>query len=377
MPPVLARVLRPRRPLRAALLAAVAVAAACAPTAQAAEQRVLILGDSIAQGTAGDVTWRARLWQSLQEAPGGTEQVDFIGSTSALFNVALNRQDDNHLYAEPAFDQDHESVWGTTLATVVPLLPAKLAALPQPPTTVVVALGTNDAPAGTAKALGLMRRLIATVRGAAPGADVVMQVPYMPVNPNTGAGLNISYTQSFAAGLATIASELDTPSERVVVAPVSAFDARVHTWDGHHPNAAGEVVLARTTASALAEVGVGDGPHLPDSAVWPVKGPTPIITYGGGRATITWKDTSPGALAYALEQRHTTASGQIGPWTLMTQPSRTVGSWTSAPLTTGDVYIWRLIPVRGLMRGQPGSTLGGFAPAPVATGGRKPWWQFW
>lgn len=358
------------------LLALVALSIA-APGAHAAEQRVLILGDSIAQGTAGDVTWRARLWQSLQEAPGGTDQIDFIGSTSALFNVALNTQDGNRLYAEPEFDQDHESTWGTTLATVVPLLPTKLAALPEKPTSVVVALGTNDAPAGTAKALGLMRRLISTVRGAAPGADVVMQVPYIPVNPSTGAGLNVSYTQSFAAGLATIASELDTPGERVVVAPVTAFDARIHTWDGHHPNAGGELVLARTTASALASIGIGDGPHVPESAVWPIKGPTPLITYTGGRAVITWKDTSPGALAYALEQRHTTASGQIGPWTLMTQPARTVGSWTSPPLTTGDIYIWRLVPIRGLMRGLPGPTLGGFAPAPVASGYRKPWWQFW
>lgn len=366
-----------RRVLRSAVLSGVILASAPWSAAQAAEQRVLILGDSIAQGTAGDVTWRARLWQSLQEAPGGTEQIDFIGSTNALFNVALNKQDGNRDYAEPNFDQDHESVWGTTLATVVPLLPAKLAALPERPTTVVVALGTNDAPAGTAKALGLMRRLITTVRGAAPGADVVMQVPYVPVNPSTGAGLNIAYTQSFATGLANLAKELDTAAERVVLAPVTSFDARAHTWDGHHPNANGELVLARATATALAEVGVGDGPHLPDSAAWPVPGPTPTITYSGGRAAITWKDTSPGALAYALEQRHTTASGQIGPWTLMTQPPRNVGAWTSAPLTTGDIYIWRLVPVRGLMRGRPGPTLGGVAPAPVPTGGRKPWWQFW
>lgn len=345
--------------------------------AQASEQRVLILGDSIAQGTAGDVTWRARLWQSLQASPGGTGQIDFIGSSNALFNVALNRQDGNRLYAEPDFDQDHESVWGTTLATVVPLLPSKLAALPEPPTTVVVALGTNDAPAGTAKALGLMRRLITAVRSAAPGADVVMQAPFIPVNPSTGTGLNVAYTQSFTAGLANLAAELSSPSEQVVLAAVPGFDARQHTWDGHHPNASGELVLARATAAALASVGVGDGPHLPESAVWPITGPTPTITYSGGRAALTWKDTSAGALAYALEQRHTTAAGQIGPWTLMTQPPRNVGAWTSPPLTTGDVYIWRLVPVRGLMRGRPGATLGGFAPAPVSTGGRRAWWQLW
>ncbi len=376
MPTVSAHPLRSRRVFGVGALLSLALA--IAPTvAQAAEQRVLILGDSIAQGTQGDVTWRARLWQSLREAPGGTEQVDFLGSSNALFNVALNRQDGNRAYAEPEFDQDHESTWGTTLATVVPLLPTKLAALPERPTAVVVALGTNDAPAGTAKALGLMRRLIGTVRGAAPGADVVIQVPYAPVNPNTGAALNLAYTQSFAAGLTNLATELDTPGERVVLAPVTSFDARVHTWDGHHPNATGELVLARTTATALATVGIGDGPHLPDSANWPIMGPTPTLTYSGGRATLTWSDTSPGALAYALEQRHTTAASGLGQWTLITQPPRNVGTWTSPPLTTGDIYNWRLVPVRGLMRGRPGVAVGGFVPAPAPTARRKAWWQIW
>jgi hypothetical protein len=252
----------------------------------------------------------------------------------------------------------------------------KLAALPQPPTTIVVALGTNDAPAGAAKALGLVRRLITAARTASAGTDLVLQVPYMPVNPNTGAGINIAYTQSFATGLANLAAELDTPESRVVVAPATGFDARAHTWDGNHPNAAGEVVLARTTAEALATVGIGDGPHLPESATWPATGPAPTVTFGGGRATITWKDSTPGALAYALEQRRTTASGQLGAWTLLTQPPRNVGSLTTPPLTVGDIYVWRITPVRGTMRGRPGALAGGFAPAPVPAP-RRPWWQLW
>lgn len=340
-------------------------------------QRLLILGDSIAQGTAGDVTWRSFLWRSLQQAPGG-DQVDFIGSSSALFNVALNRQDGNRDYAEPGFDQDHESTWGTTLATVVPLLPSKLAALPQQPTAIVVALGTNDAPAGTAKALGLVRRLITSARTSAPGVDIVLQEPYIPVDPSTARGVNVAYTQSFAAGLASIATELDTPDERVVVAPtVTSFDAATLTWDGHHPNTGGELALARTTATALAEVGVGDGPHLPDSAVWPQAGPRPTVVFGGGRATVTWKDSTPGALAYALEWRRTSpTTGTSTPWTLLTTPPRTTTGWSSPALTVGDVYVWRLRPVRGKMIGQPGPMTGGAVPAPVPAP-RRAWWQLW
>jgi hypothetical protein len=41
------------------------------PARAAAATRVLIVGDSITQGSAGDFTWRYRLWKHLAAAEGG------------------------------------------------------------------------------------------------------------------------------------------------------------------------------------------------------------------------------------------------------------------------------------------------------------------
>lgn len=68
--------------------------------------RVLVVGDSMTQGSQGDWTWRFRLWQHFQEA--GLD-VHFVGPRTDIWEESQN-------YVDPHFDRDHASKWGLSLA---------------------------------------------------------------------------------------------------------------------------------------------------------------------------------------------------------------------------------------------------------------------
>lgn len=234
---------------RSGLLAAVLVGAqllsACTSAAEQDDStRVLLLGDSITQGKAGDWTWRYRLWRRLQEA--GGPAVDLVGPDDDL-------ADGSDAYREPDFDRDHAAFWGAPLSPP-PYDPGRLGVYR--PDVVVVMLGVNDlswqreAPAEVAPA---MRALVEDLRAASPGVDVV--VGHVPVLTVPGAGeLNALYDQ--------IAQDLDTDEERVVVAATEAgfvadpASADADTYDGLHPDPSGEIKIAEAVAEALSELGL-------------------------------------------------------------------------------------------------------------------------
>ena len=80
-----------------------------APRAQAASPtRIMIVGDSISQGSAGDFTWRYRLWKHLEAtAPGATT---FVGDRNYLFDN-ITAQQGSHAYADPNFNTAHHALW--------------------------------------------------------------------------------------------------------------------------------------------------------------------------------------------------------------------------------------------------------------------------
>lgn len=355
-------------PVRATLaLFALAVSLGSgAASAQAATERLMIVGDSISQGSAGDFTWRARLWQSLQASPAaGT--VDFIGSRRGLFNYAAGLQDGGTAYADPNFDQDHEALWGQKLATVASSIGSTLAAAPLKPTVLVVELGTNDVAAGASTTINNMRRLITAARQQAPGVDVLLLDPYPFWSKQYATYTNRDFTSALASGYASLASQLSTTAERVAVAPTSSFDARSMTWDGRHPDPNGELVLASTVARGLAAFGIGDGPHLPATASWPATAAAPRLAVSGGRVTATWRDETPGALGYGLDVRRVSVTAGLGPWTRATQGPKTLVSWTSGVLAAGDVYQFRVVPLRNSMVGVPSPAVAVKIPGGTAT----------
>lgn len=212
-----------------------------AATADDGTTRLLLVGDSITHGTAGDWTWRYRLWQRL--ASTGAQDVDFVGPVQDL-------QGDSFAYRDPDFDRDHAAWWGTPLTP--PAYPAGALGRVYRPDVAVVELGVNDLlkqdedPAAVA---GAMRDFVTTLRVAAPGVDVVLV--HVPV-------LTIDGVEELNGLYDDLADELDTAAERVLVAHAEdGFEPEADTYDGLHPTASGEVKIADAVAAVLGELGIG------------------------------------------------------------------------------------------------------------------------
>ncbi len=98
--------------VRAALTAALVAAASTAPTIPVAAAdgpvRIMLVGDSITEGSSGDWTWRYRLAQSLEAA--GVDY-EFVGPRVTMLNLATDAHDSLE-YADPSFDRHHFARWG-------------------------------------------------------------------------------------------------------------------------------------------------------------------------------------------------------------------------------------------------------------------------
>lgn len=282
------------RALRGLVGAALASALLVAPVTAAdhagaaddpAPVRVLLVGDSVTHGSAGDWTWRYRLWQHLTAT--GTA-VDFVGPYDDLFDNVENHPGD-HSYNDPAFDRDHAARWGMTFAFPVNDIGDLVSTYD--PDVVVESLGVNDLtfldqePDAVAEDV---RDFVAAARAAKPGVDVVLGR-----QPQTW----YARVPGFNALLEDVAVELDDEASRVVVAEVDAGFAKVtHTWDNAHANAQGELLIAAAVADALAVLGLGE-PYprpLPTLPLGPRQAPVLTATATDGGAALTWS-RPPGA----------------------------------------------------------------------------------
>lgn len=317
---------------------ATVVLAAPVPAGSAADAttpdpvRILLVGDSVTQGSAGDWTWRYRLWQHLAAAG---VAVDFVGPRADLYDN-LTDEHGSTAYADRDFDRDHAARWGMQVEVLdVPI--EQLVAAHQPD-VVVEMLGFNDlyaqrSPAAVAARIG---RLVDDARAADPTVDLVLaeasQSWYPPVPELNGR----------LSGVATAAT---TPESRVVVAATATgHDELDDTWDGSHPNARGEVRIAWAVADALH--GLGIGPAADRTAPFPPVGPRTgarlAAEPGDGRVTLTWSGPA-GATSQYVWVRDVTAGTR---WTRL--PFRVEGgTWTAGFLTNGHHYDYRLQPVKG------------------------------
>lgn len=324
--------------LCAALATAVLAAPSpLAPAPAAAEPtpepvRILLVGDSVTQGSAGDWTWRYRLWEHLDAA--GVE-FDLVGPRTDLYdNIA--GEHGSAAYAEGEFDRDHAARWGMQVEVLdVPI--ADLVAEHRPD-VVVEMLGFNDlyalrAPETVAARIG---RFVEEARSADAGLDVVLAEATQSWVPAVPA-LN--------ALLPGVAATTTTTGSRVVVAGTAAgHDEARDTWDGSHPNARGEVLIAWAVADALHDLGVGPAADrtVPLPPVGPRTGARLAAAPEDGSATLTWQGPA-GATSQYVWVRDVTAGQQ---WTRL--PFRVAGGvWTGGYLVNGHRYDYRLQPVKG------------------------------
>lgn len=306
--------------------------AGAAPT-DPAPTRILLLGDSVTQGSSGDWTWRYRLWQHLTRSG---VAFDFVGPRDDLWDLRTSGPGGT-TYAEPAFDRDHAARWGMWAGILD--VPVTTLMADHQPDVLVVMLGVNDLlwsddPASVAVAR--VRTIVEQARSSDPGVAVVLA----------------EATQSwfgdvpdFNAGLGDLAEELTTAASPVTLAGVAdGYSASEDTWDGSHPNARGEVRIAAGVADALAGLGVGQPVPRPLElpAVGPVSAATLSVAGGDARATLSWVGPD-GATSHRLWRRDLTVSPD---WSLVFSGLPRDGSLELA-LVNGHHYEFRLQPVKG------------------------------
>ncbi|MFI7079894.1 cellulose binding domain-containing protein [Micromonospora sp. NPDC049903] len=236
-----------------------------APAVAAADPvRVMPLGDSI---TGSPGCWRAVLWNRLQSA--GHTAVDFVGT--------LGPQGCGQPY-----DGDNEGHGGYLVTNVANqnLLPGWLSATR--PDVVLMHFATNDVWSNLAPAtiLAAYGRLVDQMRAANPAMRVLVAkiIPMAPSScPECGqrvVALN-NAVDGWAAGKTTAQSPI------VVVDQWTGFSTTTDTYDGVHPNAAGDQKIADRWYPALVAALTGVPTPTPTATPTPPATPTPTPPSGG------------------------------------------------------------------------------------------------
>lgn len=201
------------------------------------QDRVMPLGDSITEAETGFASYRYWLWRELSDA--GYE-IDLVGSMSGVYNGPP-------LF--PDFDQDHEGHWGWRADEVLAQL-AGWAAGAQPE-VVLLHLGHNDLwqGEGVSSTIADLSAIIGVLRSANPTIIIL----FAQVIPSTVPAL--SDIPTLNAEIVVLAASLSTPDSPVIVVDHwTDFDPSTETYDGVHPNAAGEQKMSSRWFSALADV---------------------------------------------------------------------------------------------------------------------------
>ncbi|HQR80240.1 MAG TPA: GDSL-type esterase/lipase family protein [Actinomycetota bacterium] len=316
-----------------ALAAALVLALApVTPSSSGEPTRVLLVGDSVMQGSSGDWTWRYRLWQHLT-ATG--QAVDLVGPRDDLYDESQPGSS-SHDYVDPAFDADHAAYWRTAFASQK--YPVAGLVNQYHPDVVVVGLGLNDLIGYWLSATAVLqeaRSFVEQARSADPEVDVVI------------VGLPQTWTQGveeFNAGLPALAQDLDTASARVLVTVPDAMVRGEDTYDPAHLAASGEVKMAAAVADALAVLGIGDLyprplPQVPNGPRSPA-----VLTMEGAAesATLSWTNP-PGATGEYVWLRDVSTDS---PWHRATGPVAE-STWRATGLQRGHDYAFRLQATKG------------------------------
>ncbi|MDQ7909240.1 cellulose binding domain-containing protein [Phytohabitans sp. ZYX-F-186] len=229
-----------RRSLLAGLLAAVAFIAAqqvvVAPEASAAAPvRVMPLGDSI---TGSPGCWRATLWNRLQSS--GLTDVDFVGTLPPQgCGVAYDGDNEGHggFLATNVADQNQLVGW--------------LAATR--PDVVMMHFGTNDVWSNRSNdvILAAFAKLVDQMRASNPSMRILV-AKIIPMGtsqcPECGQRV-VSFNNAIPAWAA---GKTTSQSPITVVDQWTGFDTATDTYDGVHPNAAGDQKMSDKWYPALA-----------------------------------------------------------------------------------------------------------------------------
>ncbi|MBC2904592.1 SGNH/GDSL hydrolase family protein [Streptomyces cupreus] len=223
--------------------------------------RLMPVGDSQTIGSAGEHTWRYRLWQHLRDTYGGPFAL--VGPRETLYDKATDAPT-SYEYADPDFPRAHLAGWGEGWLHMAPLIGDAVRA--HRADVLLVALGLIDLGFYTnaEQTAENVRAFVAEARAARPKVRMVI----LPVIPNVRAEsepLFAAQVTLFNELLAKAVADLDEPrSPLLLTSPPPSYDIDLDTYDGTHPNASGEQKIAAAFAEAMWQGwGVG-GEYVPE-----------------------------------------------------------------------------------------------------------------
>jgi len=206
------------------------------------------VGDSMTIGSAGEHTWRYRMWQHLRETYPGPFRI--VGPRETLYDKATESAD-SYEYAVPDFPRAHLAGWGEGWLHMAPLI--REAVRVQRADILLVSLGLIDLGFYTnaVQTADNARAFIAEARAANPRVRMVV----LPVTPNIRAESDAPFATEVAAFnelLAKTVADLDEPRSPLLLAsPPAPYDVNLDTYDGTHPNESGEHRIAEVFAEAM------------------------------------------------------------------------------------------------------------------------------
>ena len=210
-------------------------------------------------GSAGEHTWRYRLWQHLRETYGGPFRI--VGPREALYDKATDTAD-SYEYADPDFPRAHLAGWGEGWHHLTPLIADAVRA--HKPDVLLVSLGLIDLGFYTdaEQTADNARRFVAEARRSNPRIAIAL----LPVIPNVRAETDPPFAAQvtrFNELLAKTAADLDEPrSPLLLTSPPASYDIHHDTYDGTHPNANGEYKIAGAFAEAIYQAWDVGEPYL-------------------------------------------------------------------------------------------------------------------
>ncbi|MFI6936717.1 GDSL-type esterase/lipase family protein [Streptomyces sp. NPDC050287] len=210
--------------------------------------RIMPVGDSMTIGSAGEHTWRYRLWRHLCTTYDGP--FTLVGPRETLYDKASDAPT-SYAYADPDFPRAHLAGWGEGWQHMAPLIGE--AVRQTRADLLLVSLGLIDLGFYTnaEQTAENVRAFVAAAREANPRVGMVL----LPVIPNVRAQSDPGFAAQVALFndlLAKTAADLDEPRSPLLPASTpSSYAVHTDTYDGTHPNASGEHKIAAAFADAM------------------------------------------------------------------------------------------------------------------------------
>ena len=207
--------------------------------------KIMTIGNSISQGNMVQSSYRRALWMNIQN---DAFPVNFVGSLHENFDEVLATYGPSPIQD---FDLDHEAHWGWRADQIASALPGWLSL--NIPDVVLIHIGTNDLWSGQSVATTIydLEDIISKLRAVNPDVTILLAqlIPLPSNNPF------YVFIDDLNSEIVTLASILGSPDSQIIVVDQNTgFNIGLHTYDGVHPNDAGEQRMADIWYSHLVPV---------------------------------------------------------------------------------------------------------------------------